>query len=1168
MAGVPPSNGQCTSVSVFLNCKPCSMLSDSGRCSEEAPAEPRRHVARAQQTVEGGACVCSLIPDGTTCPVCIKALSAQRHERRPPLSHVPGGGCPSQLDNRTWCHNTLVQSLDLHGGSPESLYTGLLLISKLSKGRPLQRLHSWLDRARRNPPLSSPGTSSPDGEGVRASFLPTHLPLPPAEVIASLSGTERASETALAHRSAWLLTEWLVCIYNYFEMRCAKSSRVYQSYLGPWKVSAQQEKAVFGLYHRLIGFCKTRAGDVWTRGRKTLLESLKELESRNLKPGDCAQIYNRPPKPVLPERVSLPERAGLCSPENYLCAERARVYRDLEKIILPEESWRYPIPKPCMFCSKTDERFLRKLLVGSGMAELVLEDAVPCDNRGRKLLAGLFAVEHKPTSDRMIVDRRPQNCTERRLGWAQLPHGTMLCHLRLQPWEDIRASGFDISNFFYNLKNPRCWRKRTAFGRVFSGNEALELGGDPEKRYHLALRVWGMGDLNSVDVAQCTHEGILESGGAFSRERQMVYGRPLPRQKVFQGIYIDDHLIFGVVPRSRVNDPEAADDTEVVAKTRSCYEGANLPISEKKCFTHKTDFTAWGTEVSSTRGACGAPAERRLQLLLLTLLALSVPTCTKEALQSLLGSLIHPFMHHKSSMCLLGRAFRFVQEAPSDTAVKIPADVCDELLACALSLAVASTDIRAPVCTRVTCSDATPTSLGTVESTVSRELAESLFDHAEQKGAYTRLDWGSLHYELHPWEHSRLPPNLLHAVKSIPWKVAREVDLRETKHVNLTEAMGVKLVLKDACSRSLDAERLVNGTDSRVVLGAFAKGRSSSSQLNAILRSCLGWSVLGQKQICQFWLESEDNPADDPSRHAPLRRPVEPSPVFQHLLIPELPYDRSASGPCDSTKPLCLETFAGRAGLSKALVKAGLPVDTPLEAYPNKGTYIPLHDIGRPEVASRLKRGIDNGEYSYIHFGLPCSSFSSLRRLSGGTRRKGREEGDGTSEKEIIGNHLAQVTAELCWRLHRKGGHFSIENPKGSYAWGYAPLSHLLAVGFYVDFDQCMYGLVPPHLVKDNPTNLRIKKPTRILTNMTSLRTLERTCDKTHKHFECMGSVLVNGKRVSVAASAGRYPPRLCSRWAAGVAAQAGARDGDGTPPEQRPPPRGLTTVPRAKLGL
>ena len=273
IAGAPSSNGHFTSccvscVSASVVCEPCSVNPDSGRCSEGAPAEPRRRAARARQTVEWGACACSLIPDGTTCLVCVKVSSARQHEHRPPLSHAPDGGRASELDNRTWRHNTLAQSLDLHGGSPENVYTVLLLISELSKGRPLQGLHAWLDRARRNPPLSSPGTSSPDGEGVRASFLPTRLLLPPAEVTASLNSTERASETALAHRSAWLLTEWLVCAYSYFEIHSPKSSRVYRSYLGPWRVNAQQEKAAFGLYHRLVNFCKTRAGDVGLGGER------------------------------------------------------------------------------------------------------------------------------------------------------------------------------------------------------------------------------------------------------------------------------------------------------------------------------------------------------------------------------------------------------------------------------------------------------------------------------------------------------------------------------------------------------------------------------------------------------------------------------------------------------------------------------------------------------------------------------------------------------------------------------------------------------------------------------------------------------------------------------------------------------------------------------------
>ena len=76
----------------------------------------------------------------------------------------------------------------------------------------------------------------------------------------------------------------------------------------------------------------------------------------------------------------------------------------------------------------------------------------------------------------------------------------------------------------------------------------------------------------------------------------------------------------------------------------------------------------------------GAPVERRLQLLALTLAALSLPVLTKEVLQSLLGSLIHPFMHRKCCMSVFGRVYRFVQDLPEKRAVKLPADVCDELL--------------------------------------------------------------------------------------------------------------------------------------------------------------------------------------------------------------------------------------------------------------------------------------------------------------------------------------------------------------------------------------------------------------------------------------------------------------------------------------------------------
>ena len=52
---------------------------------------------------------------------------------------------------------------------------------------------------------------------------------------------------------------------------------------------------------------------------------------------------------------------------------------------------------------------------------------------------------HKPTSDRLINDRRPLNARESRLDWSKLPAGHMLCQLVLEKNESIRCSGDDLS---------------------------------------------------------------------------------------------------------------------------------------------------------------------------------------------------------------------------------------------------------------------------------------------------------------------------------------------------------------------------------------------------------------------------------------------------------------------------------------------------------------------------------------------------------------------------------------------------------------------------------------------------------------------------------------------------------------------------------------------------
>ena len=80
---------------------------------------------------------------------------------------------------------------------------------------------------------------------------------------------------------------------------------------------------------------------------------------------------------------------------------------------------------------------------------------------------------------------------------------------------------------------------------MFTGQDAVDLGLDGSRRYHLCFVVVGMGDLNAVDIGQAYHEDVLKSGGCMQDGEVLQYGKPLPRGGVYEGVYIDDHLVVG-----------------------------------------------------------------------------------------------------------------------------------------------------------------------------------------------------------------------------------------------------------------------------------------------------------------------------------------------------------------------------------------------------------------------------------------------------------------------------------------------------------------------------------------------------------------------------------------------------------------------------------------------
>ena len=69
-------------------------------------------------------------------------------------------------------------------------------------------------------------------------------------------------------------------------------------------------------------------------------------------------------------------------------------------------------------------------------------------------------------------------------------------------------------------------------------------------------------------------------------------------------------------------------------------------------------------------------------------------------------------------------------------------------------------------------------------------------------------------------------------------------------------------------------------TDSRVVLGASAKGRSSSGPLNGVLQAALPYVLGGDLYPGGIHLNSAENPADAPSRDRAVPAPSRGRPAW------------------------------------------------------------------------------------------------------------------------------------------------------------------------------------------------------------------------------------------------------------------------------------------------
>ena len=298
------------------------------------------------------------------------------------------------------------------------------------------------------------GAVTPDSKAVGKPFalFPSRLPW----TISSESKRRRGLKADVRCEALKLMHRiWAFLNYLHAGSPCSTSAiseAVRMAFEGKW--TAQHETYARAMHSKLLDYCACPRGTM-ERGSAKLSALIEKIQCSQYDPSISFDEASCGALPVDPTRISLPDQAGILDPREHLCGER------LEQFVqMPHQ-----IPEPCRSsldppaCHKVSDEdwpvVLRKLFDADMITFIPKKDVL---SEGRRLIkGGLFCVPHKPQSDRLINDRRPANLREKRLNWCQLPSGPLLCQLILEKYQSVRASGDDLSNYFYLIKHLESW---------------------------------------------------------------------------------------------------------------------------------------------------------------------------------------------------------------------------------------------------------------------------------------------------------------------------------------------------------------------------------------------------------------------------------------------------------------------------------------------------------------------------------------------------------------------------------------------------------------------------------------------------------------------------------------------------------------------------------------
>ena len=517
-----------------------------------------------------------------------------------------------------------------------------------------------------------------------------------------------------------------------------------------------------------------------------------------------------PVVPLQADKVSLPSAAGTVPLLELLPPALSAMYNNPQQLLLSSpRPGRAPSAR--MDVAPSEYVKLIRRMIPLAMLSFTTEP---------KVVNGIFATPKAGGLQRLIINARPTNRLFIDPPPVTLPTPDVTARLSVPPGSKLYVGKVDIDNFYHRLLLPEWMWPYFALPPVSSLSIGLP---GPDRIVYPCCRTLPMGWSHSVFVAQAAHEHLLTTKAGFTPSDFLTsFSDPYLDRTRLQ-VYIDDALFFGL-DRARV--------TACQDRYMACLTDVHLPAKPSKVVRPTcAPVECIGLEVDGVNLTIGLSVPKLCDLINLTRSFLAHGQCSGAELSHLVGKWTWAAMACRSSLSVFSAVYNFINKAGFSTFSLWPS-VCRELSTMIDLAPLLHSSLVDEWCPRAVAVDASTTGLGVVSTPL---VSDHLDDYCDPD-----VSWS--------------------IIASSRWKYGSE-------HINSLELRAVSTAVKWSLSfPSSLGRKLLLFSDSLVAIGALRKGRSSSPLLLRRMRAISSWLLASGLRLLLYWIPSELNPADEPSR--------------------------------------------------------------------------------------------------------------------------------------------------------------------------------------------------------------------------------------------------------------------------------------------------------------